>query len=393
MSHLAILTALCIGCAAAHATLPERAAPTPPTAETTRRADDQATPHADIASSNTTALRPPATDGRAFLCEQRFTVRRDNATLQLPYCSNVNLDQPAAYAQVTRIVFSIHGIDRNARDYYARMATAAADAGATDTTIIVAPQFLKEEDITNNGLSDKHIFWTGGWGSGSLSKSTNAHPRPVRISSYAALDQMIEALQAFDLDNLEHVVIAGHSAGGQLVNRYAATHPPHAWPLRYIVMNPSSYLYFSNKRWIPGSNPIAFAVPNRSTVASCTEYNAYRYGLDEPYQYLKALGRDAIRTRYLQREVVTLLGSKDNNTKSTNLSTKCQSMLQGAHRLERGEIYYHHLVDTFDGEDALGKHRFARVPGVGHSSTRMFTSPCGLAFLFEHNTSSCVQGI
>ena len=75
-----------------------------------------------------------------------------------------------------------------------------------------------------------------------------------------------------------------------------------------------------------GSNPIAFAVPNRSTVASCTEYNAYRYGLDEPYQYLKALGRDAIRTRYLQREVVTLLGSKDNNTKSTNLVYNCNTM-------------------------------------------------------------------
>ena len=46
--------------------------------------------------------------------------------------------------------------------------------------------------------------------------------------------------------NLKTVVVVGHSAGGQFVNRYAAGGAGCPNPLvevRYVIMNPSSYLY------------------------------------------------------------------------------------------------------------------------------------------------------
>jgi hypothetical protein len=54
--------------------------------------------------------------------------------------------------------------------------------------------------------------------------------------------------------NLKAVVLAGHSGGGQLVQRYAVVGKAAAAltstgiHLRYVVANPSSYLYFSDER-------------------------------------------------------------------------------------------------------------------------------------------------
>jgi len=68
------------------------------------------------------------------------------------------------------------------------------------------------------------------------------------------------------------VVIFGNSAGGQFVNRYAAVgRGPGALAARgiqtrFIVANPSTYLYFGDDR--------PHAAPGRSAV------NQWRYGFD-----------------------------------------------------------------------------------------------------------------
>ena len=67
---------------------------------------------------------------------------------------------------------------------------------------------------------------------------------------------------------MEHIVIVGHSAGGQTVQRYALT-APHAAPaaapkggaavapppVRYVVANPSSFGYLNASRWTDTALP------------------------------------------------------------------------------------------------------------------------------------------
>ena len=57
--------------------------------------------------------------------------------------------------------------------------------------------------------------------------------------------------------NLSQVVLAGHSAGGQFVNRYAAGGQARANQgvrLKFLVMKPSPYIYLDRKRVLQGKS-------------------------------------------------------------------------------------------------------------------------------------------
>ena len=47
----------------------------------------------------------------------------------------------------------------------------------------------------------------------------------------------------------------------------------------YLVANPSTYLYFSDDRWIPGTG-YEFEPPTPEQIGECPGYNDYKYGLD-----------------------------------------------------------------------------------------------------------------
>ena len=150
-----------------------------------------------------------------------MVLRLGGDTLRVPYYSNLLLDAP--HPEVTRAVVVIHGTLRNAVDYYRAMVEAAAKApGADSTTLIIAPQFLTEPDVAADTLPGSYLYWAYmGWRSGDPSLSTTAHPRPGSISSFAVIDTILFRLAQFN-PNLTPLVVAGHSAGGQFVNRYAA---------------------------------------------------------------------------------------------------------------------------------------------------------------------------
>jgi hypothetical protein len=61
----------------------------------------------------------------------------------LPYYRNYSL---LGGTTVTRAVVVIHGINRNAQDYFHSINRAATNVGVTDNTMIVAPHFQIEED-------------------------------------------------------------------------------------------------------------------------------------------------------------------------------------------------------------------------------------------------------
>lgn len=311
-------------------------------------------------------------------------------TLKIPYFSNYSLG--TTDNGIANAVIVIHGTNRNADDYYANMSTAASMRTAqTDSLIIVAPQFLTEADITQFSLDNEHLYWSnGGWKSGSNSKDNNTNPRPEKISSYAVLDTIMFRL-AKNFPNLKSIVFTGHSAGGQVTNRYSATTPvietlcdQFNVSTKFIVANPSSYLYLDEKRR-NSATVNQFSVP---ATGSCNDYNDWKYGLDNLYTYPSNVGTNLIRSNFEKRQVVYLLGDNDNDPNSSLLDVSCEAMLQGDHRLERGTIYHNYLIDYY-GNTILNNHSIDIVPGVGHSNLGMYTSTRGLYHLFESYPNSC----
>lgn len=220
------------------------------------------------------------------VCPGRITINSSN--LKIPYCSNKPLAQPNATVQ--RAVIVVHGAGRNADEYYQYIVDAANKAGSLNETIILAPQFLEEQDIKDRQPGNDILFWpdstsAGDWRGGDDSLSTSSNPRPARISSFSAVDTMVQQLSNRTLfPKLNTIVITGHSAGAQFVSRFAAgsqveqSVTPAGIQMRYVVANPSSYLYFNEQRRKKGTVN-QFEVPTPQEISNCPNYNTYKYGL------------------------------------------------------------------------------------------------------------------
>ena len=323
------------------------------------------------------------------VCDKRFTVDEADSSLVIPYCSNVDLDLGAS--DIERVIIVIHGNNRNADDYYSYVENAGITAeNAYINTAIIAPQFLTESDIDTHNLYDDHLFWSSsGWKKGNTSNSASAKPRPFNVSSFEVVDQIIIGFSDDQRwPRVTEVVIAGHSAGGQFVNRYAAGGWAETELLagrpdvgaRYIVANPSSQLYYNATRAVAGSLDI-FETPD---ARDCPEYDDYKYGLKDKNNYMTARGNTTLGQNYQGRTMIMLLGEFDDNPKSSSMDKSCEAMLQGAHRLERGQIYFNHIQDYF-GSQVLERHRLDIIAGVGHTGAGMFQSPCGLKHLYDYD--------
>lgn len=327
------------------------------------------------------------------ICPQRMALDINGSPLQIAYCGNVNVD--SVTSQTDRILVVIHGSNRNASDYYDYVVDAGILAGGSDqSTAIVAPHFLTEDDLDNFSLSESMLFWSsGGWKKGNTSNQSANHPRPESFSSYAVLDELINRLIANN-PNASQVVIAGHSAGGQFVNRYIAggraENMNREVTFRYLSANPSSWLYFSPERVSAESSDI-FEVPDST---NCPYYDDYKYGLQNLNGYMSEIDSLKLVQNYQSRNVLYLLGEFDDNPDSSSLDTYCAAMLQGEHRLQRGEIYYNY-VNNFFGASNLANHHKEIVAGVGHSARMMFNSDCSISFLYDFPSSgsACNQKV
>ncbi|WP_342236864.1 hypothetical protein [Inquilinus sp. OTU3971] len=287
---------------------------------------------------------------------------------------------------VTRAVIVIHGRLRNADVYRASAEKALAAAGEADQpTILVVPQFLSETDAETHHLPAGTLRWgTTGWEGGGDARG------PAPISAFAGLDAILAKLADRALfPDLTTIVVAGHSGGGQVVQRYAILGQGEAAPIaagvavRYVVANPSSYAYFSPDRpdGEGGFAPFAGA-------ASCPKFDRWKYGMADLPSYAGAATPAAVEQAYLGRDVTYLLGTADTDPNHPALDKSCMAEAQGPYRLARGEAYIRYLRGRHpDGF----RQRLLLVQGVGHDGDRMLTSACGLAALFDR--PGCVPSI
>lgn len=327
------------------------------------------------------------------ISSKTFPIRLEENTLRIPYYSNYDLF--TENKAIDKAIIVIHGTNRNADEYYENMTIAARKVPEfTANTLIMAPQFLTETDIDGFDLDESYLYWTnGGWKSGSNSRDENSNPRPGRIPSYAVLDSLLIHL-ANQFPTLSSIVFTGHSAGGQVTQRMAATSPIaeqlcsiYNVGIRFVVANPSSYVYMDEQRKLANSTT-EFAVPTNA----CATYNEWKYGLADLFTYPRNIGILSIRNTNQQNTVTYLLGANDNNPNSSSLDIDCEASLQGAHRLERGQVYFNYLQHYY-GETIKENHDLIIVPNVGHSNFDMYNSVEGIEVLFERETADCSETV
>jgi hypothetical protein len=300
----------------------------------------------------------------------------------------------------------VHGTDRNAAQYLCWALQALTAAGRSiEDTVVIAPFFADADDKVSDGI----IFWDQnlGWKEGDDSTAKLA----FRLSSFAVMDALVAALSdAERYPLMQRILIAGHSAGGQFVSRYAMfgsfeqSHPK----LAFVPANPSSQPYLDASR--PANLPQAgsclplsycdnstipdftfeFRVPQPSSAANCSSYDSWLYGLKALNPYTRntsaAVAIALLHQRLKAGVLSVLLGGADVcNEKfcptcdSHDIDSGCEASFMGNCRLQRGWAYYRHLQRFYNDSQLPPP---VTVPAIGHDACSMFTSPQGLRVLF-----------
>jgi len=307
--------------------------------------------------------------------DQRIAVKTAEGSGAIPVYADRRIDAPAP--DVRRAVVIVHGILRNADVYFATGQKIIKNAGdAAAGTMVVAPQFLTPADVQAFHLTPDMLGWTKqGWARG------DAAVGPAPVSAFSALDAVLAHFANRDLyPALKEVLLIGHSGGGRILNRYAATSDGEAVlrragiGIRYVMANPGSYLYFDRDR------PAANGRLQPADLQACPAANEWQYGLDKAPPYVARQDAKSLETRYASRNVVYLLGGADTDPYLHFFDRSCGAMAQGPHRLARGHAYFDYLKGR---HSANFNQRIVEVPGIGHDNLGMFTSECGVAVLFE----------
>ena len=327
----------------------------------------------DGGSTATTPLDPPPVEPPSrpvpctfanSTCEERVEI---TSGLFLPVYSTHLLSE--GHAAVTRGLIVIHGNNRDPDAYFLSGLDAVTQGGVSSSTVVVAPYFQTSDDAPE---SDEPFWSSPGWKRGNLSRPEGPTPR---VSSYAAVDRMVEKfLDAALFPAIREIVVTGHSAGGQVVHRYAASSTVQdggrdGVTFRYVVANPSTYLYLGPERENQTGD---FAVPG----GGCDDYDEWHYGLLDRNSWAERLEADTIRALLSRRDVRILVGDAD--TLSASLDQSCGANLQGLNRYLRGRTIVRFMDSLYVGH----AHAEMIVPGVGHSSRSMWLSDVGLQALF-----------
>jgi pimeloyl-ACP methyl ester carboxylesterase len=279
--------------------------------------------------------------------------------------SNIDLRQPDA--GIRRAVVFVHGVQRDADRYFdvgLRLLEAARLDGSS--TLLLVPHFLTQSDTSPDG---KIPLWRGGsWMQCQASRGQEA------INSCGVLDGIARYLSTGKrFPVLTEIVFIGHSAGGQLMQRYAVLNNSEealrkaGVRVRYVISSPSSYLYLdSNRPEGKSFNPVSSIL--------CPDYNNFRYGLGNMVDYGRGLDGEQLFKRYAARDVIYLVGAQDNDPAYKSLDKSCGAGMQGTDRLDRHRNYLRYEQFLALKWRTHVTREVIEVPGAGHEAAGIFES-------------------
>lgn len=291
---------------------------------------------------------------------------------------------------ITNVLVVVHGAGRNPDDYFRSGVASAFLAGKLDRALVIAPRMASNDGGgCRDELAPDEISWDcQTWRSGGPSTT---HPD---VTSFDFLDDILRQVARKDVfPNLKAIVVTGHSAGGQVTNRYGmsnALHDALGVPVSYVISNPSSYAYPTDERPTPGAWPLTANAPgyildveedaplfrSLGDGSGCSGYDQWAYGFKNRTGYTAKLSDEQLARQLASRPTTYLLGQVDILPLS-GFDSRCQAMAQGPTRQARGQAYARYV-----NEKLGGNHRVVVVTGCGHNGRCMFTSNPALPLLF-----------
>ena len=305
--------------------------------------------------------------------------------------------------QVTRALVMVHGTNRDADNYYRNALASAFLGGALDDTVVISPRIASNERGCQDTLAENEVSYSCGGDSWRSGGTASNNPK---LTSFDFIDEVLRKLARKEIfPNLRRIVVAGHSAGGQFVNRYEMANQVHdslGVPVTYIVANPSSYAYPDNTRptaadWpveagAPGYVPAPAApaagrgAPPQAPGAAifrpfgdgrnCTSYDQWPYGFQHRSGYTAKLTDDQLKKQLATRPTTYLLGELD-ILPLGGFDSSCPAMAQGPTRLARGLAF-----SKFVSEKLGGHPNTVIVPECGHNARCMFSDEKSLPIVF-----------
>jgi Ca2+-binding RTX toxin-like protein len=279
------------------------------------------------------------------IADRTFSFRHEGDSFTINYDGNINIH--GKHPDITKAVIAVHGVSQDSGAYARNAIRSAELSGQEDGTYaVIAPQFMQVED--KNKISSDTPYWDGtAWNSGDQSVGRKD------ISSFDVMNEILEKLaDETQFSNLEKVVIAGNSSGGQFVGRYASggDSPNKIFgsdiDVRYVAMNSKSYMHFDKNI-------------------------NYKYGMKNMNEYMSDVGPEQLMKNFSSRDVNILYGEDDGNVAT-------------------GKDFYKHIQEVF-GKGITATHKFEIVPDVGHGASAMFRSETGQRFLFESSDAGAAD--
>lgn len=290
------------------------------------------------------------------------------------------LDKPNP--AITRALIMVHGASRNPDHYFETAMAAAFLAGAIDNTVVLAPYYIQANDKPR----ENEVVWPG---SGNNWRSGGTSTNNPKLTSFDFLDTLVRRLADKKVfPNLTKIVVAGHSAGGQVVTRYEMASKVHNTPgvtITYVVANPSSYAWPVAERPLPvgnanpdGADKEALG-PNGEKVnadftygafdaSKAPRYNQWPSGLDSLSGYVAGMTADQLRKQLVERPTTYLLGQVD-VLPLGGFDSSPNAMAQGPTRRARGEAFVKYVNERMGA-----KHSAIIVPECGHNDRCIYTT-------------------
>lgn len=307
------------------------------------------------------------------------------------------------YTKAQRIVMVLQGKPRDAWRYpnlmrYTGMcAVSNPDLSVNqEDYIVTAPIIYNTDDLKAGGAQATDLVWSGGsWATGGITKG----PGDTTYTTFKALDALVS--QWFNttmFPNVKSVVIAGHSAGAILAQRYAILREEVEGEdenMKWFISDAGAYAWPSDDRPIenpPESNGCKSNAENCEMTPACdARKNEWPYGLnisDPSTMNVYARSRiqkdkQGLLNTYLNRRIQYTYAELDNGPGDTH----CEAQYQGASHIERGT----NLMKALQQAGAKGA-SWTFVPNATHVDEELFIDPASQSWLFVDGLTDARNG-
>jgi len=251
--------------------------------------------------------------------------------------------RPPPSAEEPRILFVIHGVNRNPDKYRDDWRGIAA----ANNVLLLVPDFSEEMFPGGRAFSTGNMFLRDG--------------RPIGRAewSFSVLERLFDHVTSMNESSIETYDLYGHSAGGQFVHRF----------VMFMTDARFEKAVAANAGW--------YTVPDQKI--------AFPYGVSAGRLPMEDLGKA------LGRRLTVLLGENDTNPNDSDLNNRAEARAQGRHRLERGLNFFEAAKRRAASMGVELRWSLKTVPGVGHSNRGMSRTAAAVLYPSEaHATDRTV---